>query len=157
MKIYLKLKSFHSRKCNWKCRLPQWRPSCPGLNVLKHYTQSGSSLEGLSWDLIMWVGNHQGPFSIHGWVTSQPMREDITYVTFPLSICLRLCSAIHRKQDQLSVKDLSPHLWLLCTFALCLVVIWYLIVDAILTSASLLEIFGPNCVDMLRISAAFSA
>ena len=22
----------HSRKCNWNCRLPKWRPSCPGRN-----------------------------------------------------------------------------------------------------------------------------
>ena len=21
---------FHSRKCSWKCRLPKWRPFCPG-------------------------------------------------------------------------------------------------------------------------------
>ena len=21
---------FHTRKCNWKCHLPKWRPSCPG-------------------------------------------------------------------------------------------------------------------------------
>ena len=34
MKLYLKFKSFHSRKCIWKCCLQKWRPSCLGLNVL---------------------------------------------------------------------------------------------------------------------------
>ena len=29
VKLYLKFKRFHSRKCTWKCRLPKWRPSCP--------------------------------------------------------------------------------------------------------------------------------
>ena len=26
---------FHSRKCNWICRLPKWRPFCPGGDELK--------------------------------------------------------------------------------------------------------------------------
>ena len=38
MKFYLKFKSFHSRKCIWKCHLQKWRPSCIGLNVLRRYT-----------------------------------------------------------------------------------------------------------------------
>ena len=25
---------FHSRKCIWNCRLPKWRPSCPGRDEL---------------------------------------------------------------------------------------------------------------------------
>ena len=29
VKFYSKFKSFYSRKCTWKCRLPKWRPSCP--------------------------------------------------------------------------------------------------------------------------------
>ena len=28
-KFYLRFKSFHSRKSSWKCRLPEWRSSCP--------------------------------------------------------------------------------------------------------------------------------
>ena len=28
MKFYLKFKSFHLRKCTWKCCLPEWQPSC---------------------------------------------------------------------------------------------------------------------------------
>ena len=35
IKFYLKLKSFHSRKCIWRCRLQKWRPSCLGLHVLR--------------------------------------------------------------------------------------------------------------------------
>ena len=31
-----KLKHFHWQICIWKCHLPKWRPSCPGLNVLNH-------------------------------------------------------------------------------------------------------------------------
>ena len=26
---------FHSRKCNWQCRLPKWRPFCPEGDELK--------------------------------------------------------------------------------------------------------------------------
>ena len=33
MKFDLKFKSFHSRKCIWKCCLQKWQPSCLGLNV----------------------------------------------------------------------------------------------------------------------------
>ena len=29
-----KLKHFHWQICIWKCRLPKWRPFCPGFNVL---------------------------------------------------------------------------------------------------------------------------
>ena len=29
VKLYLKFKSFHSRKCTWKYRLPKWQPSWP--------------------------------------------------------------------------------------------------------------------------------
>ena len=35
MKYYLKCKSFYSGKWKWKCRLPKWRPSCLGLNMLR--------------------------------------------------------------------------------------------------------------------------
>ena len=28
--LVLKIRSFHSWKCVWKCRLPKWRPFCPG-------------------------------------------------------------------------------------------------------------------------------
>ena len=34
IKFYLQFKSFHSRKCTSKCRLPKWPPSCPGVKVL---------------------------------------------------------------------------------------------------------------------------
>ena len=34
MKFLSKLTYFHWQICIWKCRLPKWRPSCPGLNVL---------------------------------------------------------------------------------------------------------------------------
>ena len=27
---HLKFYDFHSRKCIWKCRLPEWQPFCPG-------------------------------------------------------------------------------------------------------------------------------
>ena len=37
MKYYSKFKSFHSRKCTWKCRLSKWLPSCPRLIVLTHW------------------------------------------------------------------------------------------------------------------------
>ena len=37
MKFLSKSKYCHWQICVWKCRLPKWRPSCPGLNVLKHY------------------------------------------------------------------------------------------------------------------------
>ena len=30
VKFESKLYHFHSRKCNWKCRLSNWRPFCPG-------------------------------------------------------------------------------------------------------------------------------
>ena len=30
VKCVLKFYHFHSRKCIWKCRLPKWRPFCPG-------------------------------------------------------------------------------------------------------------------------------
>ena len=48
---------FHSSKCNWKCRLPKWRPFCPG----------GDELSMTSWpDLLpcpdsqagMWLTKH---------------------------------------------------------------------------------------------------
>ena len=35
MTLLSKLKHFHWQICIWKCRLPKWRPSCPGLNVWK--------------------------------------------------------------------------------------------------------------------------
>ena len=34
VKFESELYHFHSRKCIWKCRLPKWRPSCPGGNAL---------------------------------------------------------------------------------------------------------------------------
>ena len=30
LKLYSKYKTFHSRKCIWKCRLSEWRTFCPG-------------------------------------------------------------------------------------------------------------------------------
>ena len=36
MNFLSKLKHFHWQICIWKCHLPKWRPSCPGLNVLNH-------------------------------------------------------------------------------------------------------------------------
>ena len=34
VRFYLRFWSFHSEKCTWKCRLPEWRPCCPGGNKL---------------------------------------------------------------------------------------------------------------------------
>ena len=34
MKFHLNFKSFHSRKCIWRCRLQKWWTSCLSLNVL---------------------------------------------------------------------------------------------------------------------------
>ena len=36
MKFYLELKTFHSTKCIWRCRLQKWRPSCLNCNVSNH-------------------------------------------------------------------------------------------------------------------------
>ena len=30
LKFESKFYHFHSRKCNWMCRLPKWQPFCPG-------------------------------------------------------------------------------------------------------------------------------
>ena len=38
---------FHSRKCNWKCRLRKWQPFCPGGDEIKVYSSLGNS-----WSLI---------------------------------------------------------------------------------------------------------
>ena len=48
MKFYLKFKSFHSRKCIWKCCLQKWRPSCLSLNVLSLFLRSKNSVDKLS-------------------------------------------------------------------------------------------------------------
>ena len=42
MKFELKFKSFQSRKCIWKCRLPKWRLSCLGLNMLTGFSSPES-------------------------------------------------------------------------------------------------------------------
>ena len=34
VKFYLGFNSFHSMKYTWIWRLPKWRPSCPGFNLL---------------------------------------------------------------------------------------------------------------------------
>ena len=34
VKFELKFFHFHSRKCIWNCRLPKWRPFCPGVDEL---------------------------------------------------------------------------------------------------------------------------
>ena len=41
VKIESEFYHFHSRKCIWKCRLPEWRPFCPGedeLNMQQYLT-----------------------------------------------------------------------------------------------------------------------
>ena len=40
MNFFSKLKDFHWQICIWKCRLPKWRPYCPGLNVLNPVSTS---------------------------------------------------------------------------------------------------------------------
>ena len=54
VKFYLKFKSFHLRKCTWKCRLPKWWPFCLGLNVLKmsYMLVSVSTMRRSSHDLV---------------------------------------------------------------------------------------------------------
>ena len=34
VKFEYKFCHFHSRKCNWECHLPKWRPFCPGRDEL---------------------------------------------------------------------------------------------------------------------------
>ena len=46
VKFCLKLRSFHSRKCTGKCRLPKGRPSCLGLYVLKAVLQTKEHQSG---------------------------------------------------------------------------------------------------------------
>ena len=55
-----------------------------GRNLAQHGTSS----------LIGWIG----PLSIYDWVRSQPIREDVIYVTSSLIGSARPCSAIDRKQ-----------------------------------------------------------
>ena len=43
--------NFHSRKCNWKCRLPNWQPFCPGGDELM--SSCGGVIRGL-WESWIW-------------------------------------------------------------------------------------------------------
>ena len=55
MKFSLKFKSFHSRKCIWKCCLQKWWSSCLSLNVLTHW-------QGCLWDSCFpWLPNYSVP------------------------------------------------------------------------------------------------
>ena len=41
---------FHSRKCIWKCHLPEWRPFCPGGDELSQAMHSLRQLTHWGWD-----------------------------------------------------------------------------------------------------------
>ena len=44
---------FHSRKCVWKCRLPRWRPFCPGGRWVKGLAGHGYLLVEFNWILVL--------------------------------------------------------------------------------------------------------
>ena len=64
---------FHSRKCYWICRLPEWRPFCLSLNVVTSHMSGG--MAGLiatkqinNFRHQIWVGyNRQLPGDLRCW------------------------------------------------------------------------------------------
>ena len=50
VKIESEFYHFHSRKCIWKCHLPEWRPFCPGGDELSQAMHSLRQLTHWGWD-----------------------------------------------------------------------------------------------------------
>ena len=48
VKFYLKFKYFHSRKCVWTCRLPNWQPFCSGGVELRNQPR-GNIMPRMKW------------------------------------------------------------------------------------------------------------
>ena len=51
---------FHSRKCIWNCRLPKWRPFCPGRDAskkttIRYYLSMTSSQLTHNYGMSLWV------------------------------------------------------------------------------------------------------
>ena len=88
VKFELEFYHFHSRKCNWKCRLPNWRPFCPGGDVLKsvniiiHWNGMAVTVTAL---LLMYLHDHAS-FS----ATSYGRVVNVATLTFKLMLLAKI-------------------------------------------------------------------